>query len=56
MSKEKRGYHDYTSDVQLLIDYTRGTRLIRDSDLIDACYRLEDAIKKDLTDYSVPIK
>lgn len=45
--------HTYTSDVQVLIQFAKdqGWDLI---DVVEAFMRLEAAIKKDLTDYSIP--
>lgn len=45
--------HTYTSDVQVLIQFVKdqGWDL---SDVVEASGRLEAAIGKDLTDYSIP--
>lgn len=46
-------FHTYTSDVEVLIQFAKDQGWNR-PDIVEACSRLEDAIEKDLCDYSIP--
>lgn len=46
--------HTYTSDVLKLIEFVKEIWMIPGNPTSDAVHRLEEAIKKDLDDYSIP--